>query len=121
MPSLISSRQIAGHPTTFAILCASVVLPEPGGPLITTSVGLDLTPRAYFKLGVELGVELGRAISQGYEGVAAVTRERARRQFRTPDSGGRCTSQADSPTSVVPPDRSMIRNMPGTILLRKTG
>lgn len=39
MPSLISSRQIAGHPTAEAIACASVVFPVPGGPLITTRVG----------------------------------------------------------------------------------
>jgi hypothetical protein len=39
MPSLISSRQTAGHPTLRATACASVVLPAPGGPLITTSVG----------------------------------------------------------------------------------
>src|ERR1700730_5036740 len=39
MPSLISSRQMAGHPTARAIWCARVVLPEPGGPLTTMSVG----------------------------------------------------------------------------------
>lgn len=43
MPSLISSRQIAGHPTARAIACASVVLPVPGGPLTTTRVGSDVT------------------------------------------------------------------------------
>src|SRR2546423_4363934 len=39
MPSLISSRQIAGHGIAPASACASVVFPEPGGPLTTTSVG----------------------------------------------------------------------------------
>jgi hypothetical protein len=39
IPSLISSRQIAGQPTARAISCASVVLPEPAGPLKTISVG----------------------------------------------------------------------------------
>lgn len=43
MPSLILSRQIAGHPTARATLCASVVLPVPGGPLTTTSVGREVT------------------------------------------------------------------------------
>ena len=41
IPSLISSRQIAGQPTARAISCASVVLPEPGGPLTTTKVGRE--------------------------------------------------------------------------------
>jgi hypothetical protein len=39
MPSLISSRQIAGQPIAAASPCASVVLPEPGGPLTTTRIG----------------------------------------------------------------------------------
>ena len=43
MPSLISSRQIAGHPTARASRCASVVLPAPAGPLTTTRVGRDTT------------------------------------------------------------------------------
>jgi hypothetical protein len=40
---LISSRQIAGHPTARASRCASVVLPAPTGPLTTTRVGTDAT------------------------------------------------------------------------------
>ncbi len=43
MPSLISSRQIAGHPTARAIWCASVVLPDPGGLVTTTRVGRGIT------------------------------------------------------------------------------
>ena len=39
IPSLISSRQMAGHPTAEAIAWASVVLPEPAGPLTMMSVG----------------------------------------------------------------------------------
>src|SRR5256885_15640231 len=39
MPSLISSRQMAGQPIAAASRCASVVLPEPGGPLTITRVG----------------------------------------------------------------------------------
>jgi hypothetical protein len=39
MPCLISSREIAEHPSAAASLWASVVLPEPGGPLTTISVG----------------------------------------------------------------------------------
>ena len=45
IPSLISSRQIAGHPATRAISCASVVLPEPGGPLTTIRVGRGVAVR----------------------------------------------------------------------------
>ena len=40
MPSLISSRQIAGQPIAAASRCASVVLPAPGGPLTTTKMGV---------------------------------------------------------------------------------
>ncbi len=39
IPSLISSRQMAGQPTARAIAWASVVFPEPGGPLTTIRVG----------------------------------------------------------------------------------
>jgi len=39
IPSLISARQIAGQPTAVAISWASVVFPEPGGPLTTIRVG----------------------------------------------------------------------------------
>jgi hypothetical protein len=39
IPSLISSRQMAGHPIAEAIAWASVVLPEPAGPLTMMSVG----------------------------------------------------------------------------------
>src|SRR5262245_9498108 len=46
MPSLISSRQIAGQPTARARWCASVVLPDPAGPLTTMRVG-DGTPRSW--------------------------------------------------------------------------
>jgi hypothetical protein len=37
MPALMSSRQTVGHPTVCASLRASVVLPDPGGPLTTIS------------------------------------------------------------------------------------
>jgi hypothetical protein len=47
MPSLISSRQIAGQPTARAIACARVVLPVPGGPETTTSVGRRVTLHSY--------------------------------------------------------------------------
>ena len=40
MPSLISSRQMAGQGIASAMACARVVLPDPGGPLTTTSVGV---------------------------------------------------------------------------------
>src|ERR1700733_4171729 len=43
MPSLISSRETAGQPTAEAIAWASVVLPDPAGPLRTTSVGSGVT------------------------------------------------------------------------------
>ena len=43
IPSLISSRLIAGQPTAAAILRASVVLPDPGGPATTTRVGTGVT------------------------------------------------------------------------------
>ncbi len=43
MPSLISSRQIAGQPIAAASACASVVLPAPGGPLTTTRMGAITT------------------------------------------------------------------------------
>ncbi len=43
IPSLISSRQIAGHPIAAATRCASVVFPVPGGPLTTTTIGFDCT------------------------------------------------------------------------------
>ena len=39
MPSLISSRQRAGQPIAAANRCASVVLPDPAGPLTITKVG----------------------------------------------------------------------------------
>jgi hypothetical protein len=39
MPSLISSRQRAGQPIVAANRCASVVLPDPAGPLTITKVG----------------------------------------------------------------------------------
>ena len=39
MPSLISSRQMAGQPIIAAKRCASVVLPDPAGPLTITKVG----------------------------------------------------------------------------------
>ncbi len=42
IPSLISSRQTAGQPTAQASLCASVVLPEPAGPLTTIRDGRAL-------------------------------------------------------------------------------
>ncbi len=42
IPSLISSRQIAGQPRAAASRWASVVLPEPDGPLTTTRVGLPV-------------------------------------------------------------------------------
>src|SRR3954467_6305128 len=38
-PSLISSRQMAGHRTARASACASVVFPEPGRPVTTISDG----------------------------------------------------------------------------------
>jgi hypothetical protein len=44
MPSLISSRQTAGQPTARAIWWASVVLPEPGGPLTIIRVGVISHP-----------------------------------------------------------------------------
>jgi hypothetical protein len=40
MPSLISSRQMAGQGIARASAWASVVFPEAGGPLTTTSVGV---------------------------------------------------------------------------------
>ena len=40
MPCLISSREMTGQPSAAASSCASVVLPEPGGPLTTISVGV---------------------------------------------------------------------------------
>ncbi len=39
IPSLISSRQMAGQPTADAIAWASVVFPDPAGPLTMMSVG----------------------------------------------------------------------------------
>ncbi len=48
---MISSWQIAGHPTGWAILCASVVSPAPDGPVTTISVGREAT----------LAVPLGRS------------------------------------------------------------
>src|SRR5690348_511632 len=39
MPSLISSRHTAGQASAVAIRWASVVFPDPAGPLTTTSVG----------------------------------------------------------------------------------
>ena len=49
MPSLISSRHTAGQPRACAKAWAKVVLPEPAGPLTTTSVGIptsdSVTPR----------------------------------------------------------------------------
>lgn len=47
MPSLISSRQIAGHLTVLASRWASVVLPTAGGPLTTMRVGREATPDLY--------------------------------------------------------------------------
>jgi hypothetical protein len=41
MPSLISSRQMAGQPTAEAMAWASVVLPDSAGPLTTMSVGSE--------------------------------------------------------------------------------
>ena len=63
IPSLISSRQMAGHPTADAIAWASVVFPDPAGPLTMTSVGREdilaviaerrNVPRSDFQIGEE--------------------------------------------------------------------
>jgi len=46
IPCSTSSRQIAGQPIAAANRCAGVVLPGPGGPLITINVGRAGAPSA---------------------------------------------------------------------------
>src|SRR3954471_4169379 len=48
MLCLISSRQIAGQPSAWAISWASVVLPEPGGPLTTARIGAVISAFSHF-------------------------------------------------------------------------
>jgi len=56
IPSLISSRQTAGQPTARATSRASVVFPDPGGPLTMTRTGRDGgTPGAVSTLTILAG------------------------------------------------------------------
>ena len=71
MPSLISSRQIAGHPIAAATRCASVVFPVPGGPLTTTSIGFEGTAAPYLPCDRELSEPLV-SVCPDVAGLAAV-------------------------------------------------
>src|SRR5262245_537408 len=53
MPSLISSRQMAGQPMAAASEWASIVLPEPGGPLTTMRVGCGMVQSWHLRRNVD--------------------------------------------------------------------
>jgi hypothetical protein len=65
---LISSRQIAGHPTAFAISWASVVFPDPIGPLTTTSVGRGAILAVIANAGSAPGTRTGVPSADGRPG-----------------------------------------------------
>src|SRR2546428_13150854 len=66
MPSLISSRTIAGHPIADASACESCVLPLPDGPLTITRVGWPMTGLATARLRARS--RLGRAATDRLRG-----------------------------------------------------